>query len=66
MILSTYPDFVEKGKDSKYLSERAILTPTNQTVGYLNSFIVEKLSGESVCYYSVDSAEEFGGTQEDL
>ncbi|XP_074323536.1 uncharacterized protein LOC141660450 [Apium graveolens] len=49
-----------------YLSERAILTSTNQTVGHLNSLIVDKLPGESVSYFSVDAAEEFGGTDEDL
>lgn len=66
MILTTYPNFIQNGHDSKYLSESAILTPTNQTVGYLNSLIVEKLPGDSVSYYSVDSAEDFGGTEEDL
>ncbi|XP_017221381.1 ATP-dependent DNA helicase pfh1-like [Daucus carota subsp. sativus] len=66
MIESTFPDFVANCTDPKYLSERAILTPTNQTVSHLNSLIVEKLPGESVSYYSVDSAEEFGGTDEDL
>ncbi|WOH00400.1 hypothetical protein DCAR_0519759 [Daucus carota subsp. sativus] len=53
-------------QDPKYLSRRAILTPTNQTVSHLNSLIVDKLPGESLSYYSVDSAEEFGGTEEDL
>lgn len=66
MINSTYPDFTANWKDSKYLSERAILTPTNQTVGHLNSLIVEKIPGESFSYYSVDSAEDFGGTDDDL
>ncbi|XP_074355727.1 uncharacterized protein LOC141695378 [Apium graveolens] len=61
MIHATYPDFINKCKDPKYLSERAILTPTNQTVGHLNSLIVEKLPGESFSYLSIDTAEEFGG-----
>ncbi|KAK1373421.1 hypothetical protein POM88_029614 [Heracleum sosnowskyi] len=43
MIAATYPDFENHCKDAKYLSERAILTPTNQTVIHLNSQIVEKL-----------------------
>lgn len=42
MIDSTYPDFIKNCCDPKYLNERAILTPTNQTVGHLNSLIVEK------------------------
>ncbi|KAK1355085.1 hypothetical protein POM88_048341 [Heracleum sosnowskyi] len=43
MIKATYPDFLKNCQDPKFLSERAILTPTNQTVGHLNSLIVEKL-----------------------
>ncbi|XP_074324276.1 uncharacterized protein LOC141661191 [Apium graveolens] len=66
MICSTYPNFAHKGHSTQYLSERAILTPTNQNVGHLNSLIVDKLPGESVSYFSVDVAEEFGGTYEDL
>ncbi|XP_063950001.1 uncharacterized protein LOC108221463 [Daucus carota subsp. sativus] len=66
MISSTFPDFLQHCRDPKYLSRRAILTPTNQTVSHLNSLIVDKLLGESLSYYSVDSAEEFGGTEEDL
>ncbi|XP_074326808.1 uncharacterized protein LOC141664753 [Apium graveolens] len=66
MISSTYPNFSDEGHNSQYLSERAILTPTNQTVDHLNSLIVDKLPGESVSYFSVDAAEEFGGTDEDL
>lgn len=66
MINQTYPDFTNKCKDPKYLSERAILTPTNQTVGHLNSMIVEKIPGESFSYLSIDTAEDFGGTDDDL
>ncbi|KAK1370881.1 hypothetical protein POM88_036973 [Heracleum sosnowskyi] len=64
MINSTFPDFLENCQNPKYLSERAILTPTNQTVGHLNSLIVEKIPGESISYLSVDSAEEFGALTE--
>ncbi|XP_074364743.1 uncharacterized protein LOC141705753 [Apium graveolens] len=66
MISSIFPDFSHNGTSSHYLSERAILTPTNQTVGQVNSVIVDMLLGESVCYLSVDSAEEFGGMDEEL
>ncbi|XP_074336271.1 uncharacterized protein LOC141673425 [Apium graveolens] len=66
MICNTYPNFAHEGHSTQYLSERAILTPTNQTVGHLNSLIVDKLPGESMFYFSVDAAEEFGGTDEDL
>ncbi|XP_074380933.1 uncharacterized protein LOC141721732 [Apium graveolens] len=66
VMASTYPNFAHKGQSTQYLSERAILTPTNQIVGHLNSFIIDKLPGESVSYFSVDAAEEFGGTDEDM
>ncbi|KAK1359340.1 hypothetical protein POM88_043814 [Heracleum sosnowskyi] len=45
MISSTYPSFEENCRDPSYLSERAILTPTNQTVGHLNALILEKVFG---------------------
>ncbi|KAK1365320.1 hypothetical protein POM88_040881 [Heracleum sosnowskyi] len=32
MIDSTFPDFIQNYKNPNYLSERAILTPTNSTV----------------------------------
>ncbi|XP_074322892.1 uncharacterized protein LOC141659865 [Apium graveolens] len=66
MIKNTFPNFLENWNNPKYLSERAILTPTNQTVGHLNSLIVDKVPGESFSYFSVDSAEDFGGTDDDL
>ncbi|KAK1357533.1 hypothetical protein POM88_033211 [Heracleum sosnowskyi] len=66
MIESTFPDLIENYKDPKYLSERAILTPRNNTVFHVNGLIVEKIPGDSVSYFSVDSAEEFPGTTSDL
>ncbi|XP_017239732.1 uncharacterized protein LOC108212518 [Daucus carota subsp. sativus] len=66
MINTIYPDFISNCGNSKYLSERAILTPTNQTVGHLNSQIVDMIPSEMFTYYSVDNAEEFGGNDADL
>ncbi|KAK1393414.1 hypothetical protein POM88_012470 [Heracleum sosnowskyi] len=63
MISSTFPDFLQNFSCPKYLSERAILTPTNQTVGHLNSLIVDKIPGEAVSYFSIDEAADFGGTE---
>nr|XP_017228440.1 PREDICTED: ATP-dependent DNA helicase PIF1-like [Daucus carota subsp. sativus] len=65
MIDSTFPDFLKNFKDPEYLSERAILTPTNQIVGHVNTLIVEKIPGEMHSYYSVDSAEDFPGSERD-
>ncbi|WOH02486.1 hypothetical protein DCAR_0521875 [Daucus carota subsp. sativus] len=52
--------------DPKYLSERAILTPTNNTVAHVNALIVDRIPGESQSYYSVDNAEDYPGTETEL
>ncbi|KAK1401123.1 hypothetical protein POM88_000728 [Heracleum sosnowskyi] len=59
MIESTFPDFTKNYQNPKYLSERAILTPTNNTVAHVNALIVEKIHGETVSYFSNDIAEDF-------
>ncbi|XP_017250504.1 uncharacterized protein LOC108221116 [Daucus carota subsp. sativus] len=66
MIEWTYPDLMENYMSPSYISERAILTPTNQVVGHLNSQIVENLRGEHHTYFSVDRAEDYGGTASNL
>ncbi|XP_074378699.1 uncharacterized protein LOC141720249 [Apium graveolens] len=66
MIQWTYPDFLNMYKSPRYLSERAILTPTNQVVTHLNSAIVDTIPGEYISYFSVDRAKDFGGIVSDL
>ncbi|KAL8154528.1 hypothetical protein AgCh_000044 [Apium graveolens] len=66
MIKWTYPEFLSQYKSAPYLSERAILTPTNQIVSHLNSVIVDTIPGPEFTYYSVDRAEDFGGTPSEL
>ncbi|XP_017250804.1 uncharacterized protein LOC108221436 [Daucus carota subsp. sativus] len=66
MIDTTFPDFAEHYNDPKYLSERAILTPTNNTVFHVNALIVDRIPGESQSYYSVDNAEDYPGTESKL
>ncbi|KAK1404302.1 hypothetical protein POM88_003907 [Heracleum sosnowskyi] len=66
MIDSTFPNFIQNYKNPKYLSERAILTPTNSTVSQVNCLIVERIPGESFSYFSVDTAEEFPGSRSEL
>ncbi|WOH04715.1 hypothetical protein DCAR_0624127 [Daucus carota subsp. sativus] len=66
MIEWTYPSFSTNFQNPSYLSERAIPTPTNVTVAHLNSNIVETIPGDQASYYSVDRAEEFGGSESDL
>ncbi|KAK1402033.1 ATP-dependent DNA helicase [Heracleum sosnowskyi] len=66
MISWTYPEFLQNYKFPQYINERAILTPTNQIVGHLNSVVVDTIPGDHVSYFSVDQAEDFGGTATDL
>ena len=66
LIKWTYPEFSTNYKSPKYISERAILTPTNNTVGHHNSVIVDTIFDETFSYLSSDKAEEFVGTASDL
>ncbi|XP_074342285.1 uncharacterized protein LOC141679779 [Apium graveolens] len=66
MIDSTFPEFSQHFSDPTYLSERAILTHTNNTVAHVNALIVERIHGESQSYYSVDHAEDYPGTKTEL
>lgn len=63
---STFPDFSKNYKDPKYLSEREILTPTNNTVSHVNALIVERIPDETTSYFSEDRAEDFPGTESEL
>lgn len=65
MIDSTFPAFLETFQNPEYLSKRAILTPTNQMVGHVNSYIVDKIPNEMFSYFSIDTAEDFPGTEKD-
>ncbi|KAL8093607.1 hypothetical protein AgCh_035481 [Apium graveolens] len=55
-----------EGKELKKFAKWVLDIGNGQTVGHLNSLIVDKLPGESVSFFSVDTTEEFGGTDEDL
>lgn len=65
IIESTFPRFMENYKNPDYLSERAILTPTNQTVGHVNSLIAEKIPSVMSSYFSIDTAEDYPCTERD-
>ncbi|XP_074376999.1 uncharacterized protein LOC141718517 [Apium graveolens] len=45
MMENAFSNFTQHYQDPDYLSERAILAPTNQTVGRVSSLIVEKIPG---------------------
>ncbi|XP_063949950.1 uncharacterized protein LOC135152782 [Daucus carota subsp. sativus] len=66
LIKWTYSEFSTNYKSPKYISERAILTPTNNTVGHHNSVIVDTIPDETFSYFRSDKVEEFRGTASDL
>ncbi|KAK1559467.1 hypothetical protein Q3G72_014806 [Acer saccharum] len=55
IVSSTYPDLINKYKDPEYLRNRGILTPTNQTVDEINSYVLNVIPGEITTYLSSDS-----------
>lgn len=66
MINATFPDIENHYNNPKYISERAILTPTNNMVSHINELIVGKIPGETFTYFSTDNAEDFPGTESEL
>ena len=62
----TYPSFAQNYQSPTYISERGILTPTKVTISHLNSSIIDTIPGDENSYFSVDRAEEFGGTDVDF
>lgn len=63
MIKCIYPNFITHYKCSKYLSNLAILFPTNHTLGHLNLVIVDDtILRETFTYFDIEEVEDFGGT----
>ena len=56
MKLKVYPNLSEHAQDSKWLSERAILAPLNDTVKRINDALIHEFPGEVITYKSIDSA----------
>jgi len=54
IVKSTYPDLFTNYLDPKYLEERAILCPRNETVEEIND-IMSQIEGEEVTYHSSDN-----------
>jgi hypothetical protein len=52
---SVYPNIQNHFNDHKWLCERAILAPKNNSVNILNLQIQQQLPGETTCYKSVDT-----------
>ncbi|XP_019058078.1 PREDICTED: uncharacterized protein LOC104814022 [Tarenaya hassleriana] len=55
IVDAAYPRFLNSFLDQAYLTERAILTPRNETVDEVNAFILSKIPGQATEYLSSDS-----------
>ncbi|GKB09391.1 ATP-dependent DNA helicase PIF1-like protein [Tanacetum coccineum] len=54
IVAETYPNFIERQHDDEYLKEQAILTPRNDDVDEINTYMFNKLAAMSVTYNSAD------------
>lgn len=57
LAAAAYPDFVHNYRNKKYLTERAVLTPTNSTVHELNAYMLSQVLSQAKEYLSSDSVE---------
>ncbi|GJZ85611.1 reverse transcriptase domain-containing protein [Tanacetum coccineum] len=55
IVAETYPNFIKRQRDDAYLRERAILTPRNDDADAINTYMFDKLDGESITYNSADA-----------
>ncbi|XP_051141179.1 uncharacterized protein LOC127258394 [Andrographis paniculata] len=55
LMTKTYPNLLERYKDSAYLKERAILAPKNEDVDEINSIMVSMIPAGIRKYYSADT-----------
>lgn len=54
LIETIYPNLATRFKDTYYLSERAVLTPTNEVVDNVNDVVVSMVPGHEKEYLSCD------------
>ncbi|CAN7011781.1 unnamed protein product [Brassica oleracea var. botrytis] len=54
---AAYPNFLQNYRDKDYLKERAVLTPTNNTVHEVNAYLLSKIPPQAREYLSSDSVE---------
>ncbi|OMO67949.1 DNA helicase PIF1, ATP-dependent [Corchorus olitorius] len=55
VVSAVYPDFENNFADQRYISERAIVTPYNETVDSINEAVLAKIPAEEKIYRSADS-----------
>lgn len=54
IVNSTFPDFIDRQNDAKYLQERAILTPKNADADSINEYMFNQLKRPEKIYQSAD------------
>ncbi|CAD6251614.1 unnamed protein product [Miscanthus lutarioriparius] len=64
IVNAIYPELKTRYHDASYLSERAILTPTNELTDSINDHIVSQLPGSEREYLSSDSIAKSVGPNE--
>ncbi|KAK3020455.1 hypothetical protein RJ639_047579, partial [Escallonia herrerae] len=55
IVNATYPNFAERYRDQEYLCSRAILTPNNESVDMINSYVLSTMPGDIKIYKSSDT-----------
>ena len=58
LISAIYPNIETRLPDPKWLAERVIMAPKNESVHGLNNILIERLPGELKVYKSVDTTVE--------
>ncbi|XP_056695140.1 uncharacterized protein [Spinacia oleracea] len=54
LVEEVYPEILHSHMDPKYLQQRAILAPKNETVDKINGYILQLIPGEEITYKSAD------------
>ncbi|XP_056843369.1 uncharacterized protein LOC130500247 [Raphanus sativus] len=54
---AAYPNFLHNYRNKEYITERAVLTPTNNTVHEINAYLLSKIPSQAREYLSSDSIE---------
>ncbi|XP_013594329.1 PREDICTED: uncharacterized protein LOC106302348 [Brassica oleracea var. oleracea] len=54
---AAYPNFLQNYRSNEYIKERAVLTPTNNTVHEVNAYLLSKVPSQAREYLSSDSIE---------
>ncbi|XP_021713576.1 uncharacterized protein LOC110681758 [Chenopodium quinoa] len=62
LLESSFPELGSDTLDPQIFSKRAVLTPINEDVDNINSFMIERFPGEAITYTSYDSILDDSGS----